>query len=100
MKISEKLNKIAASLKTAMSESEAWDTIEHMDAYFMDCAEIGQGINSKEIVKMSEAMRVLIKKRMGTALDIFDKVNSDTSKNICRRVVIKEYPGIEKLFGG
>lgn len=87
-------------MKNAMSDNEAWATIEHMDDYFLDCAEIGQGINSKETVKMSEAMRVLIKKRMGNALDIFDKVKSNTSKNICQRVVIKEYPGIEKLFEG
>jgi hypothetical protein len=81
-----------------MTEAQALDTIQSLDSYYRECKEVGQGINSKEVVQMSNAMRTLVKARMGAALDIMDMVSSDTSRGILQRVVAEEYPGLREFF--
>jgi hypothetical protein len=76
-----------------------WDTIHHMDEYFADCEETGQGIGSKEHVQMMNAMMEVIKKEgVGAALDLDKKCKSKTAKSMARNALLKVHPGFDKLF--
>jgi len=87
------LHEMPASLE------DAWNKVEHLDSYFIDCAESGQGINTKEVAWMMKAMTYIIKnKGMGAALEINDRVESPEAKRIARQAVLKEFPGLDKFF--
>lgn len=77
----------------------AEDTIEHMDDYFVDCEETGQGINTKDSVKMMDALVEEIKsKGIGRALDFNKQLKSKTAQNMVRRALLKVHPGMDKFF--
>ena len=74
-------------------------TVESMDDYFLSCEENSEGINTKESVKMMNAMVELIKEKgMGIALDLDRDLKSRTGKSIVRRALLKVHPGLDQMF--
>ena len=79
-----------------MTKDEALSKIESLDGYFIDCEEIGQGINSKETCWMLDAMNVAIDAGV-SPLTIDSMTISPTSKSILARTPVMQ--GMRELFG-
>jgi hypothetical protein len=91
------IEKATAFLATASVEEDL-DTIRHLDSYFKSCEEMGQGINSKEVIQMKNAMERVLKARMGYALDLNDELQSENGKNAIQRGMDTVYPGMREMF--
>ena len=76
-----------------------YNTIRHLDSVFVDYANNGQGVSSKESIEMRKAMEELIKvKGVGVVLDLSDELQSETSQYNLRRALDNTHPGFSKLF--
>lgn len=76
-----------------------YETIRHLDSYFVKCAQDGQGISGKESAEMREAVEELIKiKGVGVVLDLSTELKSDTSQRNLRRALNNVHPNFSKLF--
>lgn len=76
-----------------------YETIRHLDSYFVKCSESGQGISGKESAQMREAVEELIRmKGVGVVLDLSSELRSDTSQRNLRRALDNVHPNFSKMF--
>jgi hypothetical protein len=76
-----------------------YETIRHLDSYFVKCSELGQGISGRESAEMREAVEELIKiKGVGVVLDLSSELKSNTSQSNLRRALNNVHPNFSKLF--
>ena len=78
-----------------MTKDNALATIQDLDGYFVDCEDIGQGINSKESIGMVKAMDVAMAEGV-SPLTIDAMIASETSHCILARSDVVS--GMRKLF--
>ena len=76
-----------------------YETVRHLDSYFVDCVNNGQGISTKESAQMRTAVEELIKiKGVGVVLDLSSELKSDTSQRNLRVALDNVHPGFSKMF--
>ena len=82
-----------------MRNTEQYSTIKHLDSFFLECQNLGQGISSKESAEMRMAVEELIRTHgVGVVLDLKDELYSNTSQHNLRRALDNVHPNFSKMF--
>ena len=82
-----------------MRNTEQYSTIKHLDSFFLECQNLGQGISGKDTITMRTAVEELIRTHgVGVVLDLKDELYSDTSQRNLRRALDNVHPNFSKMF--